>query len=382
MGVCFLRHSCPAAQSVDETSEGSEEEVTNRTTQSDGCGRLCGGGEEFTLRQLLGLLLGALVLLGFVLSETSSSLTPKQHRTLGVLGVAIVSWITEVVPIPITGLLIGPLLVLWDACSIQDALGPYVSNITLVLFGSNFIALGMERHGLDRRFAQAISFSPVVRTAQWRLRLAMMVGGCAMSMWISNTATASIMTPIVLRSMGAEPYQRLADDSAQRTLTGSLLSVAYSCNAGGMGTLVGTPSNLVAARLLGEEGIDLGFVHWLCIGLPSSVMVVSLCYGVLYFLYRPATASLAANEDSESSRRGQWSRGEKVVFGSFCSRFVFGSCPLFTSLPVDQAMDPWRRDSPQELLSFSALYQCFLSVRHRSSEFCHGQSPSERIGES
>lgn len=53
--------------------------------------------------------------------------------------------------------------------------------ILFLFIGTFFAARAMARHGLDRRFARALSGLPFVRGRPARVRLAILVG--AMSMW-------------------------------------------------------------------------------------------------------------------------------------------------------------------------------------------------------
>jgi len=339
------------------------------TEASDTSGGGCGGGETLTWRQLIGAVLALFAILGFVISEASSSLSQKQHRTLGVLCTAVALWVSELFPIPITGLLVGPMLYLADVCDLTEAIGPYMSNLTLVLFGSYFIAIAMERHGLDVRFAEAVTSSALVRSVPWRNRCAMMVGGCLMSMWITNTGATNILTPIMMRSVGAVANRRLSDEKLQHTLTGSLISVAYSCNAGGMGTLVGTPSNLVASRFLGEEGIDIGFLRWLCIGIPASLLVTLVCYAGLHVFYRPSSSHAAAqiSAGGEGHAQGRWSWAEKVVFGSFLFTVCLWLFPPIYSLAGGPGHVTLKRKLPAGLAAILGTLPMYL-LRDKEKE--------------
>ncbi|CAE7466236.1 unnamed protein product, partial [Symbiodinium necroappetens] len=102
----------------------------------------------------------------------------RQHRTLGVLIFAAIMWISEAIPIPLTGMMVGPLLFLLDVCRLGRSLSAYFSNVTLVLFGSSFISIAMERHGLDARFAKALTNCSWVESKPTRMRMAMMLAGC------------------------------------------------------------------------------------------------------------------------------------------------------------------------------------------------------------
>ncbi|CAE7733322.1 unnamed protein product, partial [Symbiodinium sp. CCMP2456] len=138
----------------------------------------CGGGDDMSRRQWIGLFLALSTIVGFLITESSSSLTRRQHRTLGVLIFAAIMWISEAIPIPLTGIIVGPLLFLLDVCRLGTSLSAYFSNVTLVLFGSSFISIAMERHGLDARFAKAITTCSWVESKPTRMRTAMMLAGC------------------------------------------------------------------------------------------------------------------------------------------------------------------------------------------------------------
>jgi solute carrier family 13 (sodium-dependent dicarboxylate transporter), member 2/3/5 len=61
-----------------------------------------------------------------------------------------------------------------------------------------------------------------------------------------------------------------------------ILSIAYACNIGGMGTLIGTPPNaLLAAFMLENYGIEIGFLEWMKVGVPLLLVSIPLLYFVL-----------------------------------------------------------------------------------------------------
>ena len=47
-----------------------------------------------------------------------------------------------------------------------------------------------------------------------------------------------------------------------------VLGVAYAASIGGMGTPVGSPTNVIAMGFLNERGVDLSFVQWMMLGVP------------------------------------------------------------------------------------------------------------------
>ena len=60
-----------------------------------------------------------------------------------------------------------------------------------------------------------------------------------------------------------------------------------SANTGGMATLVGTPPNAALAGVASDRfGVEIGFVEWMSVGLPVSLVVLFLVYGLLIAVHR------------------------------------------------------------------------------------------------
>ena len=80
-----------------------------------------------------------------------------------------------------------------------------------------------------------------------------------LSMWISNTATAAMMLPLAMGLMS-----HLDKEKDRNTFVFVLLGIAYCASIGGLGTVVGSPPNAIAAKAL-----NLDFAGWIKFGLPN-----------------------------------------------------------------------------------------------------------------
>ncbi|MDD2544646.1 MAG: SLC13 family permease, partial [Burkholderiaceae bacterium] len=138
-----------------------------------------------------------------------------------------------------------------------------------------------------------------------------------LSMGISNTATAAMMLPLALGMLDSlEPR----DDPATPAFV--LLGVAYSASIGGMGTLVGSPPNAIAAR---AAGID--FAQWLAIGLPMVALLMPLMGLTLWLVLRPR---LNRRIDTVADDI-PWTPARVLTLGVFALAalgWVFGAAPL------------------------------------------------------
>ena len=61
-----------------------------------------------------------------------------------------------------------------------------------------------------------------------------------------------------------------------------MLGIAFSANAGGIATVIGTPPNSVLIGLLENEyNMEISFLKWMIIGLPFSALMIGVIYIVL-----------------------------------------------------------------------------------------------------
>lgn len=254
------------------------------------------------------------------------------HRLAAIFGAVLVAWVTEVLPIAVTALMIAPLLVVFEVAGAKDAFKSYADPLLYLFVGGFFIAEAMSEHKLDRRIAKVIVTSRWVAGIPSRVRIALMVAGGLLSMWISNTASTAILVPILLKMLGEKKGK-------DRAAVGGLLALAFACSAGGLGTLVGSPPNLITVRLLNEAGAEMGFLDWMQIGAPTGFLVCVAVWTVMRFMYPTAPAGGGASDadptdadrmdtpyrsvpgsstdDPFGDVKPAWSRGEIVTAISF-----------------------------------------------------------------
>lgn len=220
------------------------------------------------------LITGALAALLLQLLPAPQGLPPDGWIVLSLFLLMLIWWVTEAVPIPVTSLLPLIVLPLAGILTIAEAAAPFASPIVILLFGGFVIAKSVERWNLHNRIALAI----VARFGGHPAGLVFgfMSAAAVLSMWISNTATAIMLTPIAL-SVAA----RLGGDRwpSAPLSTALLLGIAYGCSIGGVGTPVGTPTNLIIIGYLEAEfGRSIGFAEWMSYGVPMVVLLLPIAW--------------------------------------------------------------------------------------------------------
>jgi sodium-dependent dicarboxylate transporter 2/3/5 len=192
-------------------------------------------------------------------------------------------WMTEAVPLAATAMLPFVVLPLAGVSDAERTASTYFSPILFLLLGGAFIALAIERTGLHRRLSLAILRLVGRDGGPGRLLLAFMISAALLSMFISNTSTALIMMPMALAVLeGGMPSSSEAvgqqELPPQDGIAGALpMGIAFAASIGGLGTLVGSPTNAIAVGLMDEiAGVRITFLQWSLYGVPLVLLSVPL----------------------------------------------------------------------------------------------------------
>lgn len=274
----------------------------------------------FTVKTF-GFVVGPLLALGLVLLGPPDSLTvsagaaelnyPAWYTACLLVWMA-VWWMTEPIPIPATSLLPLIVLPLVDAGNPTVVGGDYFNHIVVLLLGGFIIAMGIERWNLHKRIA--LNIVTRVGTRPSALIFGFMVATALLSMWISNTATTIMMVPIALSAAASLP-----GDTKPFTVA-LLLGVCYAASIGGVGTPIGTPTNLIAMNWLqANAGANIGFPQWMAFGIPTAaILVPAAWWAVTRGLPKVTSGQAVGQEVNEQLRAlGKVSAPEARAAGVF-----------------------------------------------------------------
>ena len=185
------------------------------------------------------------VALFFILLNTLP-FEPAANKGLSLLAFVAILWLTEAVSVTITALFVPILSVLLGLANSREALVAFADPTIFLFFGGFALATALNVQKIDKMISNKI------------MQLAKMI---PLSMTILS---------------------QLDRNKDHNTYVFVLLGIAYSATIGGMGTLVGSPPNAIAASQL-----HLGFADWLMYGTPVMLILFPLIIGWLYLVFKP-----------------------------------------------------------------------------------------------
>ncbi|MDO5608571.1 MAG: DASS family sodium-coupled anion symporter [Capnocytophaga sp.] len=237
---------------------------------------------------------------------------PIANKGLALLALVAILWLSEVIHITATAILIPVLAVLLGLSEMKPALVAFADPTIFLFFGGFAIATALSVQKLDRYIANKVM---ALAGGNFFLSILLLFSvTAALSMGISNTATAAMMIPLAIGML-----RQLDFESNKGTYIFVILGIAYSANIGGMGTLVGSPPNAIVASQL-----HLTFSDWLLYGFPFMLLLMPLMMLVMYFVFRPDFKQKIAIEfQKESLNRKQWIT--LIIFGITSLCWISGS---------------------------------------------------------
>lgn len=285
-------------------------------------------------QKLIGFLAGPIIFFILISTISESFISPSAGKVLALAAWIIIWWMTESVPIAITALLPLVLFPFMGVMKMSEAAAPYANPIVFLFMGGFMIALGLEKHRLHERIA--LNLIKFTGTSGNGIILGFMISTAFISMWISNTATAMMMLPIalsvinLLKSDPSASHENLPKGERNFAI-GLMLIVGYASSIGGIGTIIGTPPNVVFAGLLDQfyhQKLDFG--KWMLVGVPIMVLLLTAMYFIITsLLFKNGIEKVRGSDElikSKLKELGKLRKEEKlvmVIFSITCLLWIF-----------------------------------------------------------
>jgi anion transporter len=258
---------------------------------------------------LTALILAATAGAAFAATAGGHDLT-KAYLTLAILGVAAVLFFTEVIPLPITAMLVPVSLSIFDIVPAKAAFANF-GNSWVVIFMAMFI---VGESTFITGFADKVGKMTVrlSKGSEVRLLIFSMVSVGVLSAFLSNTGTTVVAIPMIMgmcASAGIRPGK-------------ILMPVAFAASLGGTMTLVGTPPNGLINSVLekmGPAGIHpFGFFEFAKFGIILFIAGIAY-YALIGHKLLPDSDASCHMDDEEIERP---KRPEKMIWSLLIFAFV------------------------------------------------------------
>ncbi|KAK8797306.1 hypothetical protein WA158_004514 [Blastocystis sp. Blastoise] len=234
-------------------------------------------------------ILCAIALLFIPLTENVSV-----QRCAAVLVLMAIFWVTEMLPLAVTALFPVVFFPFLSVLKNDEVASQYFNNTIFMFFSGFLMSLAMERWNLHIRISCAVT--QLFKTPR-SLLFGIMFVTWFLSMWISNTASALMMVANA-NAIILNLENRYGTKKMEKFSKAIMIGIAFSCNCGGLATLIGTPPNMIFQQMYQERFKQPGtpeitFANWLFSQFPTSLLLFILIWLFLAFLYTPSSKEIS-----------------------------------------------------------------------------------------
>jgi anion transporter len=188
-------------------------------------------------------------------------LSAPAHATLAVVAWAAIVWMTEAIPVGVSGLAIPLLLVLsHSAPEFAKAAGGFATPVVFLCLSAFLFSAVMQAAGLDRRIALALLDRLRAKTAN----------GVIWAMFLANVALSFVVPAANARAAALLPVTNgivdlFGESKRERDARKAIViqTIVYGSMISGMCILTAHLPNMVIVGLLGKQlGIHISYTEW------------------------------------------------------------------------------------------------------------------------
>jgi sodium-dependent dicarboxylate transporter 2/3/5 len=233
--------------------------------------------------RLTGLALGIAAAVAIQLAPLPAGLGEQAWMVVSLTVLMLVWWITEAVPIAVTGLLPLALLPIIGV-DIKEAAAPYADPILFLFIGGFILAAGAERCRLHERIALVVALR--ARGRPRAMVAGFMTAAVLLSMWMSGVAVTLMLAPVALAATRAMRPNGELDLSLGGAM---ILGIAYATTIGGVGTPIASSTGLAAVEFLSRAGEPVQFIGWTASAAPIMLVMLPLAWLLLILPVKSVT---------------------------------------------------------------------------------------------
>lgn len=195
-------------------------------------------------------------------------MTLKIILTLGILLVAFIAFIAEWLPVDITAIIVAVVLMLFGLVTPDEGISGFGNNATITIMAMFILSAGIARTGVIQMVRDLLLKWGGKNASQQILVMGAIVG--SITAFINNTAVVALFLPLV------EDWSKKRGISVSKLL----IPLSYVTVLGGMITLIGTSTNIVASGVAKKLGYqEFGLFQFTSVGL------ITFCVGLIYLAF-------------------------------------------------------------------------------------------------
>lgn len=361
---------------MDETSQDSDT-VDKEESQGQFNSGESGNGPVGKTKWV-GFLGGLFVFILMLLSSPPEGLSLGGWRTAASAVLMATWWVTEVLPISATAMLPLVLFPILGIVDIDTAAAPYADPMIFLFLGGFVIAIAMQRWDLHRRIA--LNIIHFIGSKPRNIIAGFIISSAFMSMWVSNTAATMMMLPIGLSVIQLTKIGKNSLEEERQYGNFAIvlmLAIAYAANVGGLGTVIGTPTNALMIAFVNDAySMEISFVQWMSLGIPIVVLGLPVIFYALANVVFPVRIKTLPGGkeylDSELDRLGKISKPEKMVAVVFILVAL-----LWITRPLIAPLIPGISDA--SIAIFGALLLFLIPVDLKKARFLMRWRDAEKL---
>lgn len=275
-------------------------------------------------KKYIGLICGVAAFFIILALPVPEGMSVQAKSAAAVVVLMSIWWITEAIPVFATAFLPVALYPMLEILPAHETAINYGHNYVLMMLGGFFLGKAIEVQNLHKRIALVII--NIFGVSRKQIILSMMIATAFLSMWIANVTAAVMMFPIAMSIVSKEEDDLHTGKSTFATAL--MLGIAYAATLGGLGTLIGTPTNLILIGILENlfpDAPPITFFTWLKIGLPVLLVLLPIFYYYLvkYFRVEGNLSNDSTIIKNELEALGKITPGERRVI-YVCFVAIFG----------------------------------------------------------
>lgn len=236
------------------------------------------------------IVIGVALIAAAAVAPAPAGMSPQALLALVIFLVAILFWVTEVMPIAISGWAMVGLLPLLGVMTPDAAWSASINNAIIFYLCCFAFACFIGRSSIATRLTGMIL--KWAGTNSSRVLLGFMVVTALISTLMDNLPLCAVMLPIAYGVLDANNTPLGRKSPFAKCLA---IGIPWAAAIGGMMTPAGCIINVLTLSLLEQAfNLQISFVQWMALGVPAAIIMVPVGWFALVKIFKPEMLSQKA----------------------------------------------------------------------------------------